>query len=408
MEDNKQVIPFGENQGITSIEIATATGRKSGYHAKAKIISEKLTSKVLQQQGFLTGFTVNGPMANVDSDSLGNVMDQFLNQKFFNLKDLGINIAHDQIVNDEANIIHELIEESKRNNLGGQALSINDEFQSLNATKSIFQFAKKCAENNQFDERHIMLLTSVNEICDNLRTDQKAFTLSSLAEICQWNDLAGRYRVPMAINTKYLVEIFTACPVWYVEGETFVRTLDDGDPKPDEFTKHICKLIGTQNFANFFQMYNRRTRSFNDFKGPDIMPPHIVKALPKLKETFDYLVIATPYHDQASQEWANPAWISSIDPYLIGFKKEMPGYAVLIDRWSGTGLLPLMVDMIADTMDHLQKHLGLLRNFATNTYWYGVGLNKDDSLLGEELPNFGSKILEKFNSDELFTFLRSK
>ena len=213
MEKSTHVIPFVNNQSITPIEIATATSRKNGYHAKAKIISENLTSKVLQQNGFLADFAVNGPMTNVDGGSLGNLMDQFLNQKFFNLKDLGINIAHDQSSENEANIIQELIEESNRNNLGGQAISIKDEFQSLNATKSIFQFAKKCAEHNEFDERHIMLLTSVNQICDKLQTNQKAFILSSLAEICQWKNLERRYRVPIAIDTKYLVEIFAACPV---------------------------------------------------------------------------------------------------------------------------------------------------------------------------------------------------
>lgn len=153
-------------------------------------------------------------------------------------------------------------------------------------------------------------------------------------------------------------------------------------------------------------MYNRRNRSFSDFKGPDIMPAHIVKALPELKKQFDYLVIATPYHDQASQEWANPAWIGSLDPYLIGFKTSIPTHAILIDRWSGSGLLPLMVDMIADTMDHIEKHLNLLSNFRNNTSWYRPRAR--GGRLGDGLPDFGKKLLDKFESGDLFNFLRER
>jgi hypothetical protein len=403
-----QIIVFNQgNEGVIPIEIATATARRNGYHTKAKIISPELAAKVLVQKDFLPGLSVIGPAHDVGSNSLGNLMDQFLESKFFNLKDLGISVLHnsekDQL---EENIIAELIEDSNRNNLGGQAISIQDEFKSLQATKGIFQFVKKCAENNEFDERHIMLLSSVGELCDKLRTDQKAVMLSSLADICNWNDLAGRFRVPMAIDSKYLVEIFTACPVWYMEGEGVSYTNGQDDPDVDAFTQHICNVVGKVNFADFFQLYNRRNRSFSDFKGPDIMPAHIVKVLPELKKQFDYLVIATPYHDQASQEWANPAWIGSLDPYLIGFNKDTPNYAILIDRWSGSGLLPLMADMIADTMDHIQKHLNLLSNFKSNTYWYRPGI--DGCTLGNGLTDFGRKVLSEFESGDLFNFLREK
>ena len=41
-----------------------------------------------------------------------------------------------------------------------------------------------------------------------------------------------------------------------------------------------------------------------------------------------------------------------------------------LGRWSGTGLFPLVVDMIADTMDHIRKNKDLLINIKGAGYWH--------------------------------------
>lgn len=54
------------------------------------------------------------------------------------------------------------------------------------------------------------------------------------------------------------------------------------------------------------------------------MPLPIVELVGKVKDFFDYLVIATPYHDLASEQWRDTSWKRSIDPFLFGFLKQRP------------------------------------------------------------------------------------
>lgn len=392
---------------ITCSEVIT-TIQSHGYlyHARAKPISEEDKQKVLGQKNFLEGLSVYTITNNVNPEDMTSFFEEYLGQKFFNLKDLGLDTSLSNEINfDEMeNRVKEISSEFERQGMSGQSLSIEKEFESLQATKNILNFVVLCKKNNVFDERHTMLLASVGKILDNLKVEDKAFALSSLSQICTWNQQAGRFRVPMAVEMRYLVELFVASPVWYVAGNSVEDLTNSNDPNVDDFTKYICNTIGTKNFAWFYQMYNRRTRGIESFQGPDIMPPHIAKVIPELKERFDYIVIATPYHNNAAKEWADPAWINSIDPFLIGFKKNVPDFFFLIDRWSGTGFLPLLVDMIADTMNHLTSHVHLLKNFGTNSYWYQGDAN---GYLGHKLPRFGNQLIEMFNNNELFTFLRT-
>jgi hypothetical protein len=192
------------------------------------------------------------------------------------------------------------------------------------------------------------------------------------------------------------------------------------DPEPDAVVEFFSDFVGTKEFAWLYQIYNRRTRPIRNFKGRDIFPPALLSVLKTAREVFDYVVIMTPYHDIASDEWADPKWQRNIDPYLVGFRKDLP-FMFLLGRWSGSGLFPLACEMIADTMGHISTHRYGLIKFEASAYWYR-GDNEDDGYLGGDhdcdleegeeqagecvLQIFADKLLQSYEQGHLFDFIR--
>jgi len=139
------------------------------------------------------------------------------------------------------------------------------------------------------------------------------------------------------------------------------------------------------------------------------MPPSILKILTDAREKFDYLVIATPYHDVASREWADAKWLRNLDPFLFGFLKDQPEFMCLLGRWSQTGLFPLMGEMIADTMNHIRINKERLKNFS-NSYWYhgDAGSCLSSNLSVHPLIKFADELLLAYERNLLFPFLRGE
>jgi len=279
----------------------------------------------------------------------------------------------------------------------------------------------------------------INEIADDY--DSEGMDSTSLRD--QYRRFAGARKVfelmqangilhlDTIIPMRYLPEIAVACPVWYMEGlsvdgiNSAPNQIGDSDPLPSMATRFVCDQVGTKEFAWFFQLYNRRTRPLSLFKGKDLMPPKIMKILKQARKTFDYVAILTPYHDEASQEWQDPEWLRNIDPFLVGFNKDVPFFFIL-GRWSGTGIFPLFLDMTADTMAHLRSHKHLLSNFGSSSYWYrgerNPGETAEDkkknletggtylgnSSNGNSLVNFAGQVLEAYDAGRLFKFLRGE
>jgi hypothetical protein len=164
------------------------------------------------------------------------------------------------------------------------------------------------------------------------------------------------------IPVRFLPEILTAAPVWYIEHKG--QEKQEKGQLRDTSIRYFCDLCETDAFANLFQIYNRRYRFFPEFSGRDIMPLYIVELIREVRNLFDYLVIATPYHDIASEEWSKDKfhWVRNVDPFLLGFVKQVPELVFFLGRWSGRALFPRIGDMIADTIDHLEKSKALLAN----------------------------------------------
>jgi hypothetical protein len=185
---------------------------------------------------------------------------------------------------------------------------------------------------------------------------------------------------------RFLPEILLAAPVWFIERK-------GGQKRGDEefergALRYFCDLGATDQFAYLFQIYNSRVRFFDEFSGRDIMPLFIVDLIRKTRHLFDYLVIATPYHDIASKEWGEAQWVRSVDPFLLGFLKQVPELVFFLGRWSGRALFPRIVDMIADTVGHLDHGKWIFGNFSERSVvWYRTEtrVDFDNMVIGPRL-----------------------
>lgn len=218
------------------------------------------------------------------------------------------------------------------------------------------------------------------------------------------------------IPIKYLPDFFMAVPVWYFsmsEGEAAqaTREWDQSDPHVHSATKYFCELFPNQNWADVFQMFNRRLRTLHRYTG-DIIPPKVSRRIVQAREQFDYTIIMTPYLDVAGRDWQNPQWLRSIDPYVVGFKRGIPYFFVLA-RFSDSGTFPLFTEMVADTIGFLKTHQNRLLNFNTvsNPFWNFVNPQKGalpGHALGTHLSKVSATLINEFESGTLFDWLRGE
>lgn len=350
-------------------DIALLSKTESPYHLQKKQISgedyevakdnrpfENFISQMDQMLHLSTGF---------NPDFLKKRVEEFILANFPELEPMNVRYAIDGTVdeNSEEEEIRNTIESYKDMQLDGQAESLESQYKSFRKVRTIFNFM-------------------LNE------------------DMLRWDTIIPR---------SFLPELTFAMPVWFMHTKNGVRdqTMED-DPHVSEDIKRIIDYVGSKEYAWFFQMYNRRTRPLSLFKGKDIIPPKIARLIPKAKEIFDSLAIITPYHDIASREWSDSNWLRNIDPVLIGFIHELP-YIFVLGRWSGTGLFPLMIDMMADTANHIKINKSSLSNFIQSTYWY-KGDNGEclASSSPHRLPIFADALLGAYSDGKVFEFMRGE
>ena len=213
------------------------------------------------------------------------------------------------------------------------------------------------------------------------------------------------------VDVKHLSTILAAAPVVFLRSAEGFEVTDKPDPRPSKFVQYICELIGSQAWGHWFQMWNRRDRDFSQYQG-DAIPPHIYKIVQEVCKNgnhhlFDYVAIATPYVQFASQEWQNPFWQALNDPFLIGFKNDLPDQVFILGRWSDTGVFPQVPDMMADVIQFLRENKSKLSGF-TNPYWW-LPRSPDRSIDGgKELIEFAEKCIAHFEAGSFLAFLSGK
>jgi hypothetical protein len=226
----------------------------------------------------------------------------------------------------------------------------------------------------------------------------------------------GLVRPDTIIPIHYLPDLFMAVPVWFFyTDQNGVQKIKENnksdDPHVHEWTKYFCDLLpGNRRWADTFQLYNRRLRTLADYGGDgfDVIPPAVARRLKWAVKAFDFVVIATPYHDLAGQDWQDAAWLRSIDPYVLGFKRGIP-YMFVLARFSDSGTFPLYHQLVGDTIEFLRKNKQRLRtldNFRPN--WHGIPGTTwfSNNEAGRHLISHVDQLLQAFERGNLFEWLR--
>ncbi|MCX6798255.1 MAG: hypothetical protein NTX66_03545 [Candidatus Falkowbacteria bacterium] len=360
--------------------IAKLSETKSPYHQLKKIIAEGDIEKAKENKPLVEFVQQVAWLLNQEGgyqpEHISRMAEEFVAKTFAMLGPLGVkcSIQGDVDLEAEEEMIKETAKLYEESGLSGQAESLKKEYAQFLAVRN-------------------------------------AFTLMSQ------NNLLNYWSV---IDQKHLPELTYAFPVCYIYRKAGLDGLErqerEDDPRPDETIKFFSDCVGSQEYAWFFQIYNRRTRPLARFNGKDIMPPALVKIMNKAKENFDYIAIMTPYHDQASREWSDPNWLRNIDPIMVGFLKDLP-YMFVLGRWSGTGIFPLLLDCIADTTNHLRINKHLLGNFIHNSWWYKGKKSSNNDEVKDILSNsemekvlieYTDRLLKAYDNGLLFQFLRGE
>ena len=227
----------------------------------------------------------------------------------------------------------------------------------------------------------------------------------------------GLVRPDTIIPIHYLPDLFMAVPVWFFytnqQGLNGMKEINrSDDPEVHEWTKYFCNLLpGNRRWADTFQLYNRRLRSLADYgeEGFDVIPPTVARRMKWAVQAFDFVVIATPYHDLAGRDWQNTKWLRSIDPYVLGFKKGIP-YIFVLARFSDSGTFPLYHQLVGDTIEYLKNNkqkLEIFDNFQPN--WHGMPNGRSffgSGQAGQHLLSHVNQLLEAFKQGNLFEWLR--
>jgi len=175
------------------------------------------------------------------------------------------------------------------------------------------------------------------------------------------------FRSGTFVPVHYLPDLFMAAPVWF-----FAKRLaeDDGAglsnaqkarlPLP-EALRFMCDQIQSTQWSDMFLAFNSRVRPVTEYQG-DAIPVELLHLIARAKKTFDYIIVATPFHDLALSDWkSNMPWARMPDPFVIGFQRKLP-FMFVLGRYSGSGIFPLMHELVADTISFLHEHANVLEN----------------------------------------------
>lgn len=243
-------------------------------------------------------------------------------------------------------------------------------------------------------------------------------------EVKRFKDMRGALGLILAENLvrpdtilpiDNLPDMFMAVPVWYYwvkleEQAGITLNWESHDPHPHAVVQYFCSLFPTQRWCDVFQLFNRRVRTLRQYKG-EVIPPHVSRRIRKAVDLFDYVVIATPYHDEAGKDWEDLDWLRSIDPYVLGFKKGIPYFFVLA-RFSDAGTFPLLNELVADTIEFLRARKEKLEGFNSvgNPFWCRMGGKQgciNHYRAGDYLKRRVDEVLAAFEAGNLFDWLRT-
>jgi hypothetical protein len=217
------------------------------------------------------------------------------------------------------------------------------------------------------------------------------------------------------VPIEYLSHIFPAAPVWFhyagskEQHEMHIRATVHPDLLHSK-ALHFASLIKTQEWADFYLMFNRITRPLSMYVG-DHIPEHIFERIETYGTLFDHVVIATPYTDVVAKEWQAAAWQRMVDPYVIGFANNVP-FMFILGRFSDSGIFPLHSEMVADTMNFLRTNMHTLDNLNKPRRCHFLQKENAEPVqwsktVGTSYRATAQKALAAYQQGRLFDYLRT-
>ena len=344
-------------------------------------------------------------------------MERYMFGLFPQLHSVGITfevVGFDEDAQDA--LIAEHIELLRGMDMAGQAASLDSLYRQFKATRQTLVWIIERGLFSTGTPMSPVILTSIIEMVQSRKSpEEKVQGAEAVQATVDWMLERNLLRANTALPMKVLPDLFAACPVWFLAaGEEEMGAgraqVNSDDPRIQPATKFFCgQFPKSTPWWDTYQMFNRRMRPIETYEG-DQIPMHVLRLIPQAREVFDYVVIATPYHDIAGRDWKDLSWVRSLDPYLIGFKKGLPFFFVLA-RWTDGGIFPGHIELVADTLNFLREKKDSLTGFnsVSQPYWGQPGNpGACAQRLGDRLVKNVDDLLRAAAMGHLFEWLRGE
>lgn len=398
--------------------LALVPGR-APKQAHAKLVSAETVAQVGKNEP-LKGIPPDDftavPRPHTEAE-IAAVMSAYLHQQYPNLQAVGLTY---EVVGFDKKAQDALVAETsglyKDQGMHQQITHLNEEYCSFQETRRLLSWIveqKLLAEGSQVSPA---VLGSVVRLTETIKTvSGKEGLVTAAQQVVTFMLAHDLMRANTVLPIDRLPDLAAAVPVWY-----FSRERNYSDMGAISLgVSYACELFpGNNRWAAFHQMYNRRERSMMTYKG-DMVPPHIMRIMKEAQGVFDHVVVMTPYHDVAGQDWETFTWARSIDPYVVGFKKGLPVFFIL-GRFSDSGVFPLLHELVADTVEFLRANKEKLNGFDNRgdavpwiSWTTGNSLMYNHRISGQrqlhvELKQVVDNLLQAFEAGRLFDWLRNE
>ena len=205
------------------------------------------------------------------------------------------------------------------------------------------------------------LITLVEAIKSN-EPNERNWSISGIVELIARHNLLGPCTV---LPMPDLVALFMAAPVWYQVDIGSEQTSEAADQL--DLNGWASDLFPTPQWANIFKLFNYGKRSISRYQGQNI-PPELLHVMQEATTVFDDVVVMTPYLGRTSHTWGDSNWASLVDPYVVGFRRDLKVFVVL-GRVSGMGVFPLLPEMVLDTIKYMDQNQASLDAFRGTEGW---------------------------------------
>lgn len=386
-------------------------------HAFMKMVPRDLVERV-HQNSPLNGLPHDNETVRIEirDGNIDEVLEGYLRSQEPEIANVdGVSTALDTNETAEQAVIDVLLEAYRGIGSNDQATETETKYKGFVATKKILRWVRDRGFLSSGTALNHISLTTIIKVAERLDGSKKDELLLGVKEAIDFMDGHGLLYPSTVVPMRLLPDLYMACPVWFTYttnqgmSNEWKDKYEESDPLPTKDTEFFCNLVEGQRWADVFQLFNRRMRLMGLYKGEQIPMP-LIRLMKEAAGVFDYVVVATPYHDVAGREWQDPEWQRAIDPYILGFKKGLPVFFVL-GRFSGTGVFPLINELVGDTIDYLKKNAEKTTGFSC-PFWFVKDWDNQTAFAflrnDYYLRSFVEAVLVAFEADRLFDWLRGE